>query len=109
MAFVIGTEIVPLLDDANVAVTTPTTPLPIAVAFMPLARQVTDPLAEAQFRVLFAAVRDGPAATVSDVMALAAYESVHCKPAGVLVEVFNERFNESEPPGTTDPEPKLKD
>ena len=70
MAFVIGSEIVPLLVDARVAVATATTPLAIELEFRPLATQVTDPAAELQFRVSPAAVRAAPAAMVSEVTAL---------------------------------------
>jgi len=59
--------------------------------------------------VLPAAVSAGPAAVTSEVTTLVGYESVHCRPAGVLVAVFNERFKESELPGTEDPEAKLSD
>ena len=64
-----GTETVPPLDAAIVAVTTATTPLEMLPLFMPVARHVTVPLPLKQLRLLPAAVRAGPAAVESDVIA----------------------------------------
>jgi len=58
---------VALLLEDSVAVTTATTPLPIAVAFAPEARQIRVPTPELQLRFFPAAVRTVPAAAVSDV------------------------------------------
>ena len=58
---------VTLLLEDSVAVTTATTPLPIAVAFAPEARQIRVPTPELQFRFFPAAVRAVPVAAVSDV------------------------------------------
>ena len=53
----------------SVAVTTATTPLPIAALFIPVARHVSDPTPGTQERLSPAAVNDEPAAALSDVMA----------------------------------------
>ena len=98
-----------LLAGERVAETTATTPLPMALAFMPVARQVTEPAAELQLSVLPAAVNAGPAAVLSEIMALGGYESVHSRPAGALVAALKERFSDREPPCTAEPEAKLKD
>ncbi len=98
-----------LLVEEVVAETTATTPLAMMLVFMPVARQVSDPLAELQFSVLPAAVNTGPATTLSEVMSPIGYESVHCRPAGALVAMFNERFSEMAFPRTTAPEAKLRD
>ena len=58
---------VALLLAESVAVTTATTPLPIAVAFAPEARQIRVPTPELQLRFFPAAVRAVPVAAVSDV------------------------------------------
>ena len=101
-------------DDAviparSVTVTTATTPLDITFEFSPVARQVTDPLAEAQFSVLPAAVAAAPAVVLTDVISLVGYVSVHCKPAGELpLPRASDRFNETVPPGTADPDDRLR-
>ena len=59
---------VPLAAVPSVTVAVATVPLPITVAFMPLATQVTDPLAAPQDTVLPAAVRAGPAAKLMEAM-----------------------------------------
>ena len=56
-----------LLVEESVAVTTATTPLAIMVEFMPDAIQTVAPVAELHWMVLPAAVRAGPAATLTDV------------------------------------------
>ena len=94
--------------EANVAVTTATTPLPMALAFMPEPKQVTDPAPLEQSRLLPAAVRAAPAEIVTEVIFVCGYESVHCKPAGAD-EALRERFKETEPPGTAEPELKLRE
>ena len=58
---------VALLLAESVAVTTATTPLPIAVAFAPVARQIRVPTPRLQLRFFPAAVRAVPVAAVSDV------------------------------------------
>ena len=98
-----------LLVGERVAVTTATTPLLILVAFMPLARHMTDPVLELQLSVLPAPVRAGPAIVLRELMSLGEYESVHCRPAGTLVAAFKERFSERAPPLTAEPEAKLKE
>ena len=98
-----------LLVAATVAVTTATTPLPMVLASMPVARQVRDPVLELQFSVLLAPVNAAPATAVRELISLGAYESVHCKPAGALVAAFKERFSDTEPPLTADPEARLRD
>ncbi len=98
-----------LLAALRFAVTTATTPLLMAFAFIPLARQITDPVPALQLRVLPALVRADPAAVLSELMSLGENESVHCKPAGVLVPAFKDRFSERAPPLSAVPEAKLKE
>jgi len=69
---VIGTETALTLVGVSVTATTATTPLPIAVPFIPLARQVTDPLLGLQVSDLLAAVRAGPAAMLRETTSLGA-------------------------------------
>jgi hypothetical protein len=94
----------------SLTVTTATTPVPTVFAFMPLVTHFTDPAAEAHVTTLPADVSAAPAATLTDATSLVGYEIVHARPAGALpLEAVKERFRASEPPGTTDPEAKLKD
>src|SRR5262249_439858 len=86
-----------VLAGLRFAVTTATTRLPMAVTFIPLARQISDPVFALQLRVLLALLRADPAAALSELMSLGEYESVHSKPAGLPVPAFNERFSESVP------------
>ena len=105
-----GRETSELLELDSVTVTTATTPSLIAVAFMPLARHVTDPLLEPQVSVLSPAVRAGPVAAVRETTLAGSYDKVHAKPAGALpVEVFRERFKERELPAIADPDARLKE
>src|SRR5579871_289741 len=60
------------LEGFSVAVTTATTPLPIAVAFIPLARHITEPVPALQLSVLPAAVSADPADIVRELMSLGA-------------------------------------
>lgn len=103
----IESRLLPLVGE-RVAVTTATTPLLIVLAFMPVAKQVRDPVPELQLSVLLVPSAS-PATAVRELMSLGAYASVHCKPAGALVAAFKERFSERAPPFTADPEAKLKD
>jgi hypothetical protein len=59
-----------VLAGDRVAVTTATTPLPTAVAFMPDATQVTVPLPGLQFSVFPAAVSAEPTVALSEVIAV---------------------------------------
>ena len=105
-----GSDTKLLMVEVNVTETTATTPLAIAFLFVPLARQVTDPLLVLQLSDLPAAVSAGPAAMLRDRTSLVAKERVHCRPAGALVEeVFSDRFNETVPPRAADTEPRLND
>jgi hypothetical protein len=58
---------VALLPGESVAVTTATTPLPIAVAFAPEARQTRVPTPELQLRFFPSAASAVPVAAVTDV------------------------------------------
>jgi hypothetical protein len=58
-----------VLVGARVALTTATTPLPMAVAFMPEATQTTVPDPELQLNVSPAAVSAEPAVVLSEAMA----------------------------------------
>ena len=98
-----------LLIGESVTVTTATTPLLMALAFMPDAKQTNVPLPEPQLSVFPAAVSDGPAAALSEMTSVGEYVSIHCRDAGPLLLAFNERFSESELPFSADPEVKLKD
>jgi len=89
---------VSVLELETVAVTTARTPLPIVLAFGPEARQVTDPVLEAQFSVLLTAVRAGPAARLIETISVGEYESVHCTPDGALVPAVRLRFRDTVPP-----------
>jgi len=66
----IGTDTELPLRGFNATATTATTPLPIGVAFVPLARHVTAPLPELQVRVFPAAVSAGPAAGTIEMTSL---------------------------------------
>ncbi len=98
-----------VLVGERVAVTTATTPLPIALAFVPDARQTKVPTPGLQLSVSPAAVRAVPGAAVREVIAVGEYVSVHCSAAGALVAALNERFSGIELPWTADPEAKLND
>ena len=96
-----------LLED-RVALTTATTPLVKAVAFVPLATQVTVPEPGAQVSVSPEGSAD-PAVMLTEEMAVGANERVHCRLAGALVAAVNERLSESEAPLSADPEARLID
>ena len=66
-----------VLDGDTVAVTTATTPLAIVLAFMPLAKHVTDPVPEEQVRVFPEDDKAGPAVRLNALMAAAGYAIVH--------------------------------
>jgi len=91
----------------SVAEITATTPLPMALVFTPVARHVIAPTPVTQLSVLPAAVSADPAIALREVISVGVYEIVHCKPAGALAPAFNDRFSETEPPLTADPEAKL--
>jgi len=61
----------PLVDADKVTVTTATTPLPMAVVFIPTARHFVDPVAEAQVTALPAADAAVPVATATEATSLA--------------------------------------
>jgi hypothetical protein len=99
-----------LVPNAIVAVTTATTPLLMVLVFVPLATQVADPLLAAQFSVSPAAVSADPATMLREVTSVGGYERVHCTPDGALpLAAVKERFNEIDPPLTTDPEASVRD
>ena len=101
--------VAPLVAESWTA-TTATTPLPMRLAFMPLARQVNDPLPELQVMVLPAAVKAAPADTLTETMSLVAYDNVHCIADGTLpVAAFNDRLRLRVPPGSAEPEAKLSE
>ena len=90
--------LVPLVAE-SVTATVAMVPLPTTLLFMPLAKQIVDPLLLLQRTVLPAAVRAVPAVTLRETMSLGAYENVHCKAAGPLPEEpLSERFKVSELP-----------
>jgi hypothetical protein len=84
-----------------------TTPLPMALVLTPVARHVIAPTLVTQLSILPAVVSAGPAIALREVISVGVYEIVHCKPAGALAPAFNDRFSETEPPLTADPEAKL--
>ncbi|MFY9725179.1 MAG: hypothetical protein WAJ87_06770 [Bryobacteraceae bacterium] len=100
--------VAPLVAGERVTVTVAITPPPIAESFIPAVRQVTEPLAELQVRVLFALVSVAAAATERELTSLGANVNVHCKPAGAPLLLLNERFNETDPPSTADPDERLR-
>ncbi|HEY9139769.1 MAG TPA: hypothetical protein VIN93_02710 [Bryobacteraceae bacterium] len=104
----IGT-VAPLVAGERVTVTVTTTPLPIVESFIPAVKQVTEPLAELQVRVLFALPRAAPATTARELTSLGTNANVHCRPAGAPLLLLNERFNETEPPSTADPDARLRE
>jgi hypothetical protein len=94
----------------SVIETTATTPLPIALAFIPEATHNADPLAVLQLMVFPEVVRAGPAAKLMAVTSVAAYESAHCNAAGWLPAVaLRERLSDKEPPGPPEPEARFKE
>jgi hypothetical protein len=93
----------------RVAVTTATTPLPMAVLFDPDATQIKVPTPELQLSVSPTAVRAEPATALREVTAADGYVSVHCSADGALLPSLNERFSETELPWTVDPDAKLND
>ena len=106
----IGSESrVALLVGERLAATTATTPLPMALAFIPDATQTKIPPPLLQLSVSPTAVRAGPATALREATAVGEYVSVHCSVAGALVAALNERFSESELPWTVVPEAKLND
>jgi hypothetical protein len=98
---------VSIAASATVIVTTATVPLAIVVAFMPAATQVTDAAAVAHVTDLPAAMRAGPAATVTEAISTDGYESVHCRAAGAVAPVIL-RFTEMDPPDAAEPEFRLR-
>jgi hypothetical protein len=94
---------------ASVTVTAATTPPPIGLVFVPVARHFTDPAVETQERIFRAFVRADPATLLTAVISPAGYAIVHCRPAGALPVNASERFKETDPPGNADPELRLKD
>ena len=83
----------------RVTVATATTPVPIAVAFMPDAIHTADPLTALQLRVLPAAVKAGPAVKPMAVTLAGAYDSPHSNAVGWLPAVaLKERLRETDPP-----------
>ena len=107
LLIVIGTEL-PLVG-VRFTVTTATTPLPIVLAFIPLARQIIEPLVDVQFTPFPLAVRAGPAAMLIEETLLGAYDSFHCKAEGAFPDTVNERFKGKDPPCTPNPDARLKD
>jgi hypothetical protein len=102
------TEIV-TLDPApavSFTVTVATTPSPMSVAFIPLAKHVSDAVPGAQFSVLPAAVSAGPAVALIEATSFVEYDKVHPTPAGAAPP-DKDRSNETEPPGAADPDPRL--
>jgi hypothetical protein len=98
-----------MLDRERDAVTTATTPLPMAVPFTPDATQTRVPAPGLQLSVFPAAVSADPVATLSVVMAVVGYDRLHPRLAGALVVALNERLSERGLPWTADPEAKLKE
>lgn len=91
-------------------VTAATTPVPITLVFMPLAKHLIDPALAVQFSVLPAPVSADPAATLIAATSPVGYEIVHCKLVRVLLlDAVKERLKTREPPGTDDPEVKPND
>jgi len=98
-----------LVPEAIVTVATATTPLPIRLVPIPLARHFTNPLLAAQFTVSLTAVSAGPGATVKAVTSLDGYENVHCRAVGAVLLAAKERFRETDPPLVAEPEARFRD
>jgi hypothetical protein len=110
ITLLIGSESrVALLVAERLAVTTATTPLLMAVAFIPDATHAKVPALELQLSVSPTAVSAGPATALREATAVGGYVSVHCSVAGALAPALNERLREGELPWTAVPEAKVKD
>ncbi len=94
----------PLVGFASVAVTVATTPLAIVVEFIPEARQIIAPLALLQVTVFCAPLSTEPVFTLTELISLVEYVSVHCKALGKEPEPFHDRFKVTLPPWTAEPE-----
>jgi hypothetical protein len=101
--------VAPLVAGERVTVTVATTPLPIVESVAPIAMHVTEPLTELHVRVLLAPLSAAPAATTTEVASVGTNESVHCKPAGAPPLALNERFSDTEPPSTAEPDKRLRE
>ena len=83
----------PLLAVESWTLTTATVPLLTVLLFMPLAKQVSDPVPELQVTVLPAAVKAAPAETLTAAMLPEAYDNVHCIADGALpAAAFKDRL-----------------
>ena len=101
--------VAPLVAGDRVTVTVATTQLPIVESFIPSVRHVTEPLTELQVRVLPAVASAGPAVTTTEVASVGTNERVHCKPAGAPPLELNERFSDTEPPSTAEPDERPRE
>jgi hypothetical protein len=72
--------------------------LVIPLPFIPLTKQLTDPVEGVQLSDLPAAVRAEPEVGLTETTSLVGKESFHCKAAGALPDVFRTRFKATEPP-----------
>ena len=91
-----------------------TTPLAIVFGFVPLARQIVDPVELAHVTVFPAAVRAGPEEMLPMVNSEGEYARVHCNPAVPAVAGVHLRSSETVAPAEpcdedncSDPCPKL--
>src|SRR5262249_53914634 len=109
ITLLIGSDTARLLAGVSVTETTATTPLPMAVPFMPLTTHTTEPLRGLQLRDLPAAVKAGPAAVLIDKTSLVAKDSVHWRVDGAALDDVKARFRATEPPGTAETEPKARE
>ena len=92
----------------SVTVTIATTPFEIGLPFIPLARQISEPMAAPQFRDLPAPVNAAPALALMEATSLVEYGSVHCRPDGGLEDAFKERFNDTVPPCGPAPDERVR-
>lgn len=105
---VMGT-VAPLVALASVTVTVANAPLPIVESVVPIATQVTEPLAGLQVRALPALLSAAPAATATELTSPGVNANVHCDPAGALPLVLNDRLSDTVPPSTAVPDERARD
>ena len=83
------------------------TPVPIPVAFKPLARHVMDVVPDTQFSVFPAAISADPATALTEATSWDGYARVHCNAAELLPD--SDKFKETEPPFVAEPDSRLSD
>ena len=103
----IGTDEPPAAAE-KVSVTVAATPSAIVVSLAPPLAHITEPDAELHDSVLPALPRLAPPTTLTEVTSPGAYDNCQASPAGDSPLLLSDRFNETDPPGTAEPEDRLK-